>query len=260
MTQQYLRAKGITPLHFDGLSSATIWRYQDLTKLLALLTSGCLWFTRADCLGDPYEGSSTKATQAWRAATVADLPNAQESLSLSSWLDRAWVRNTAVNCWHMSEYESEAMWKLYVTGGQGVTIRSTVERFMAAFPAFPEDLTVGNTATMVHFGAIRYIDHHHDPVTLEGMLTQPFFFKRRSFEHEREFRAVILDMPTRHEDLKGTRFPDRGIAVPIKVSTLIEAVYLPPFAPTWFKSVVAHFAAQFQIPVRTSQLDENPIF
>jgi hypothetical protein len=41
----------------------TIWRYIDLAKLLSLLSSSTLWFSRADRLGDPHEGSLGAATR-----------------------------------------------------------------------------------------------------------------------------------------------------------------------------------------------------
>ncbi len=41
-----------------------IWRYMDLTKLVAFLETGSLHFARADTLGDPYEGSWTRLNKA----------------------------------------------------------------------------------------------------------------------------------------------------------------------------------------------------
>ena len=39
--------------------SAVLWRYMDLTKLMALLEDRALHFARSDLLGDPFEGSMT---------------------------------------------------------------------------------------------------------------------------------------------------------------------------------------------------------
>ena len=41
-----------------------IWRYMDLTKLVAFLETGSLYFARADTFGDPYEGSWTRLNKA----------------------------------------------------------------------------------------------------------------------------------------------------------------------------------------------------
>ena len=34
-----------------------VWRYMDFTKLISLIDSQCLFFTRADKFDDPFEGS-----------------------------------------------------------------------------------------------------------------------------------------------------------------------------------------------------------
>jgi hypothetical protein len=39
-----------------------------------------------------------------------------------------------VSCWHMSEYESDAMWKLYGASNNCVAIRSTFARLKACMP------------------------------------------------------------------------------------------------------------------------------
>jgi hypothetical protein len=44
-----------------------VWRYFDLPKFLSFLQRRALFFSRADLLGDPLEGSFTKATAAQRA-------------------------------------------------------------------------------------------------------------------------------------------------------------------------------------------------
>jgi len=38
-----------------------------------------------------------------------------------------------VSCWHESEYESDAMWKLYSASGQGIAIESTVGQLRESF-------------------------------------------------------------------------------------------------------------------------------
>lgn len=41
--------------------NAKIWRYIDFTKFVSLLDKSALFFTRADRLGDPFEGSYSRA-------------------------------------------------------------------------------------------------------------------------------------------------------------------------------------------------------
>jgi hypothetical protein len=42
-------------------NNCSLWRYMDLTKLLAMLESRQLWFPRADKFEDPYEGALSKS-------------------------------------------------------------------------------------------------------------------------------------------------------------------------------------------------------
>ena len=43
-----------------------VWRYMDFTKFVSFIESRCLYFARADKLGDPFEGSLPKMTVAAR--------------------------------------------------------------------------------------------------------------------------------------------------------------------------------------------------
>jgi hypothetical protein len=46
---------------FPPKENCALWRYVDLTKLLSLLETRALHFTRADQLDDPYEGMPSHA-------------------------------------------------------------------------------------------------------------------------------------------------------------------------------------------------------
>src|SRR6266496_3905331 len=91
--------------------SIPIWRYMDFTKFVSMLENGGLFFSRADKLGDPFEGSYSRGNEAMRPIMYGDLTKksaafmAQWSRSMREW--------TMINCWHMNEHESAAMWKLY---------------------------------------------------------------------------------------------------------------------------------------------------
>ena len=89
-----------------------IWRYIDFTKFVSLLDTKALFFTRADMLGDPYEGSTSYFNKANWPIIYKDKILIESLHSATS--HNAWKRQwTFVNCWHMNEIESAAMWKLY---------------------------------------------------------------------------------------------------------------------------------------------------
>ena len=139
-----------------------------------------------------------------------------------------------INCWHMNDFESAAMWKLYAHTA-GVAIRSTKGRLMKAFDA---------EGTTVSISPVTYFDFNLDdlmniPLPADGglpehyklMTTPELCFKRKSFEHERELRIM-----TWSNENDAT---DAGIYVPVNLDMLIEKVYVSPVAPNWLAGVVS---------------------
>ena len=107
---------------------------------------------------------------------------------------RKWRNINYVNCWHVSDYESEAMWRLYTGGeGNGVAIQTTFERL---YNALPLDFSVD-------FGLVNYINYRDYNTGSSGKSIHPFlapWYKRESFAHEKEFRVKVEDV-----DRKSTR-------------------------------------------------------
>lgn len=101
----------------------------------------------------------------------------------------AMPRYTFINCWSLGEYESAALWRMYVPPEGGVAIRSTFRRLIKCLLPSEEDKDpgMGNTVFM---GRVHYIDYERDLIP-EGNSFWPFVHKRRSFEFEQEVRACI---------------------------------------------------------------------
>jgi hypothetical protein len=170
-----------------------IWRYMDLAKYLLMLNSQSLYFARATLVGDPFEGSSTRAMVATREYIQA---NRATDPRLAAWKDApeelfaSWpaiFKRAAgtyfLNCWHMNEYESAAMWKLYSTSNEAICVRSTYRRLRSCLPG------------CVFIGEVKYINYD-----TEGFSPHNGFnfimHKRRSFEHERESQFFGRAMET----------------------------------------------------------------
>ena len=89
-----------------------IWRYMDFTKFVSMLENQGLFFSRADKLGDRFEGTYPKAEfETWmkNSATIGVPAGATSAHRKIMQAVRKW---TVVNCWHMNDHESAAMWKL----------------------------------------------------------------------------------------------------------------------------------------------------
>jgi hypothetical protein len=91
----------------------------DFTKLVSLIDSRRLFFTRADRLGDPFEGSWPRINVHARRQISEGMPSENQqgfaqAMERLREISKKWPKYNAVNCWHMNDYESAAMWKLYL--------------------------------------------------------------------------------------------------------------------------------------------------
>ena len=230
-----------------------IWRYMDFTKFVSLLDSGALYFARSDRLGDPFEGSHTKADLEERARIFSEKGLAPEWVDLwGKGLDDL-RRSTFISCWHMNEHESAAMWKLYAQTNEAIAIQSTYARL--------RDL-LDEPGDSFRLAPVKYVDFEKDMMSPDNILS-PFFHKRRSFEHEREVRAMAQWIAQESEQFKrDPTWREGGCLVDVDLTKLIERVFVAPSSAQWFRqlvgSVVKRFGYDFE--VYQSKLDESPLF
>ncbi|MGJ6124922.1 hypothetical protein QN239_20355 [Mycolicibacterium sp. Y3] len=151
----------------------------------------------------------------------------------------------------MNEHESAAMWSLYQSGQpQGLAIKSTYKRLTQCFKA----------ETSIFVGTVSYINYETDIVP-NSNLFDPVMCKRKSFEHERELRAVCTNAGAGGNDFETYDYPP-GIKISVDLNTLIEAVYVSPQAPAWFGDLVRQILKRYQRHWRVNQsnLDDDPIY
>ncbi len=245
--------------HFRSPSdpNVRVWRYMDFAKFVSLLDLSSLHFTRLDKLEDKYEGAFSEAS----FDTVVALKPGEEGKLLEDRLNEhhRWSMNFVrdvnrkgafVNCWHISEVESAAMWKIY--SGQGLAIRSTFQRLCDSFTEPDQPVFVGT---------VEYADYMARPMTF-GDWTAPILFKRKMFEYEREVRAVWLLPPMKDGKVDPSVDP-KGIGKRLHVDlrVLVESVYFAPGTGVWFKELVRSILYRYgypDIPVRPSALDDVP--
>ena len=227
--------------------NAIVWRYMDFTKFVSLLDKKALFFTRADKLGDPFEGSHPRANIPLRAKIYkGEIP--LEDISEIYKLLREF---TAVNCWHLSRHESTAMWRLYLKSNEGIAIQSTFKRLRDSFRDEKHDIFIGK----VQYVAFEKERMPEDPLS-------SFFYKRKSFEHELELRAVIQKLPRKGLSTRSKRPFDDGVYVPVDLNLLISKICLAPTSPQWLHELVESITRKYQLDkeVCQSSLDEKPIY
>lgn len=234
-----------------------VWRYMDFTKLVSLIDSRRLYFTRADKFDDPFEGSWPKINVAAREIVPDEIkPEVRdkflESMRNMGETNKHWPRYIAINCWHMNDHESAAMWKLYLKSNEGIAIQSTYARLKKSL--------INDEA--LHLGLVKYIDYDSEHIG-DWNIFAPFVHKRKSFEYEQEVRVVLLKWPIRDDNFDFTyETIDHGLQIKVDLETLIERIYIAPSAPSWFadlvKAVINRYGYTFDVV--QSRLNENPVF
>lgn len=158
-------------------------------------------------------------------------------------------RHCYINCWHLNEFESAAMWKLYAQTREAMAIKTTYYRLSRVF------------YDSVTLGLVQYIDFDTADLASTGRYHDDrFMHKRLSFAHEREVRAIRWN---RAGWGAGPEYEaPMGIPVPVDLEELIESVYVAPTCPSWFFSLVRQVVARYQldVPVVQSALDKAPMF
>jgi len=201
-----------------------IWRYLTFSKFIDMLQRESLWFSRADSFEDVFEGRLPKMN----AEAMKDHPAGDATLAFEMLR-----RFQYLNCWHVSDHESVAMWKMYAVSHEAVAIRSTYERLHTSMP---EECYIGEVA---------YIDYREQYVDVSNSYNV-IMTKRRSFAHERELRAIITEeIPSTETDDDGfpsislsAQNPHRGRHVKVELTSLIEQIVVAPTSPNWFLSLV----------------------
>src|SRR5438477_11111373 len=78
----------------------------------------------------------------------------------------------------------------------------------------------------------------------------PFTYKRLSYAHEREVRAMML-----HFEIPDLVPPDTGMNVECDLSALIQGVYVSPESPSWFADVVRSVMTKYGLDMELTHSD-----
>ncbi len=202
-----------------------IWHYMEFPKFMSLLHFQELHFTRADRFEDIFE---KKMADIFLKEWPADRRESYERIRRSHLEE---TPRTFISCWTNLDKESYAMWQIYAREN-GVAVQTTVENLEKAL----------NNAEIkickVHYLDFAGKDSLHSTSSFwdekKEILRKNFYIcKPKAYEYEREIRAVIL------EDKE-----DNFINIEADVETLIENIYISPFASRWFVDLVEDLACR----------------
>ncbi|MFZ5895043.1 MAG: DUF2971 domain-containing protein [Myxococcota bacterium] len=206
---------------------ARLWRYFKPERFLETLDKRSLYFSSAREFEDPFEGACEVQPHGVPVEEVLERRKHRMPRGLLDYgtVSRAFSameqlrRLTKISCWHLAEYESDAMWQLYAGKGKGIAVTTTVDRLRAALKPFRLDPAYGEEEP--YAGKVRYVDLSTTRLTV-GM-ERTFFYKHRAFEWEREYRIAIS---VRMAEEFGVTVPEKGILVDFDPRVLIDEVWI----------------------------------
>jgi hypothetical protein len=231
-------------------TSVKIWRYMDLAKLIWTLSNRKLYLSRVDLLNDPHEGSTPRLLAKLRDDLLRQHGAGQSLIDQLPQIYRNNRTSCYVNCWHLGDSESEAMWRLYCPNGYGVAIQTTYQCLVESIVHEP----------FLYIGRITYIDYETQGFHLNNMFNS-IMHKRISFAHEDEVRLVkslseYWGLPT--------RVGPSGITVAWDAEPVVERLFVDPYAAEWYLdvvlSVVKIFAPAIESKTVWSQMKGEPVF
>lgn len=247
-------------LYSQIVNNVVLWRFMDLAKFISMLKEQALYFPRADQFEDPLEGAKglLKNKRDWDSfyrkffeKTVRNPPDGigfdktddevrrevKRLLAQFNDIGNTQQRSTFISCWHENPHESEAMWRLYTTALPfAVAVQTTRDKLYRALHRNP-DITIGR---------VSYLDYESQFANINGC----YWNKRKSFEHEREVRAILVDH---------TAGDVTGKLMPTNLRLLIDHIYVSPVAPAWFRALVVDVTRRYEVRKRIVQSSLNAI-
>ncbi len=230
-----------------------LWRYIDLEKFNDMLETRSLFFCRTDKFSDPFEGSIPKNEFEYRAEQGQDYGMAR--------IHRKLKKFTLINCWHINDNESDAMWRLYLKTNEGVAIQTTVGKLCNA---------LDKSTFIFRVSKVRYINYDTDiwyhkmdyPVSGYNFYV-PLIHKRIEFSHENEFRILFdIENEDQYEDYWANQPDPMGKKFEVDINKIIDKVILPSTADEKVEEKVKQIMNRnnFNCDLCYSKLKDEPYY
>lgn len=173
-------------------------------------------------------------------------------------------KRALINCWHMGEYESDLMWKIYAKT-DGIMIQTNVQKlFSLDFNKF-----TSQNATCV-IDKVKYIDlilrdkeknNLHINQKCENANREilcHYFEKNKSLQDEKELRIVIA------EDIKNFKYLlDRKngelIKIKLPISDFIEKIIISPYTPNFYQETLYNTLVKMNLEELANKIENSSI-
>ena len=223
--------------------STSLWRYMDFSKFIAMLVNTKLYMSRIDLLGDKYEGWIPSSPR-YGGFFKKQFEEHDRELKKISPKER---KRYYVSCWHSNEEQSDAMWKLYAKGNEGLAIRTTTKNLHDSLKDAPEELW--------HYKVI-YSNSEREPAH-GGSMLRACLIKRKPFKHEKETRIVWYNDKETPSPLPKKSVKIEGFYVKCNLETLIKQVFIAPTEKPWLVPIVEDVLFKYGIKTEVIQSGLN---
>lgn len=249
----------------------------DLAKFIDLLKSQGIYMSSLPTMEDEWEGAV--AASGDTSAAEANLLNifGGTAEDAKGFITRGEQNSAArracvfINCWHRSQVESAAMWKLYEPSGRGIAVQTTIGDLKAS-------ISDEKDCSLVE---VKYVDFDSDLIDAFN-LERTYSYKRQSFQHEQELRLQHFDlMPQRpmteaelamnpplaergpgvdYENVIDYKILPKGKHLRVDLDVLVNRVVIAPEAPSWFIDIVKDLVEKYgqAFPVQASAMLKRP--
>jgi hypothetical protein len=221
-------------------NGTVIWRYFKFERFVDILKTHSLWFPRPFRFEDQWEGlfppSYVRRTRQY--ADANGIPFEEFDRDFRRRLLRHRYAHF-VNCWHLSDHESDAMWKLYALAKRGIAFQSTVG-------------DVNECLRPHNSGRVIYYDPAHDVRSPTIFGPHDILFKRNAFSWEQEYRFWFDDDELLQRIEAGEEFHEEDLSPgrPVGISNmqrLIKKIVVAPGASDEFIDQVRAACAEHQM-------------
>lgn len=277
----------------DISESSTLWRYMDLSKFLDILINKKLVFPRYDMFEDPFEGFSPHFVELARQKLIelGEFDDNVIDIVVDVFSSAIMISNyyAYVSCWHINEYESAGMWKLYCNGSESLVIKTTAERLKNSLV---KDKNYKLITSKVNYDYKLSNSNIADLTSVDPF--NSLLTKRESFEHEKEYRLLLIDQKEKEKregiiedyhqkmeekinniveevrkgkeqvyesdtellknilnELKDKRA--KILSLDIEPNILVEEIIVSPYAPSWFVDTLKKLVKQIGYDFKVTQ-------
>lgn len=228
---------------------AKIWRYMSVARLHDLLLNKRLSFSLPKRFEDQLEGAYTnqnvyKLLTEIKQADSTIAPSVFQQLFLLAEDINPYCESIYISCWQLAETESMAMWKNYADFGEGIAIQTRYRQL--------KNILNGK----FYIGLVTYCEDQ----ALPDEALQRFFCKRKSYEDEREIRALYFNK-NRYLKIKNRSSVKAGDFYYhfINPRALIERIIISPYASDETIQSVKDISQRYDIKSQASKYKhENP--